>query len=64
MNLDRFAYGLRDRQSYQTAGECRHCGAELYKGCEVILFEGDLFCDTVCLSEHLVETTDFDEVIL
>jgi hypothetical protein len=62
MNLDRFAYGLR--QSCKTAGECRHCGAELYKGDEVIQFEGDWFCDAVCLGEHLLEITDYDEVIL
>lgn len=64
MNLDRFAYGLRDPQSYPTVAECAQCGCELYRNSEAIRYEGDLFCDRDCLAEYLLKITDYEEVIL
>jgi hypothetical protein len=64
MNLDRFAVGLPDPQSYPTVAECAHCYRELYRDSEAIRYEGDLFCDTHCLAEHLLEVLDYEEVIL
>ncbi|WP_339171503.1 hypothetical protein [Anoxybacillus sp. FSL W8-1294] len=64
MNLDRFAYGLRDPQSIPMIGECAHCHAGIFKGYEVIRYEGELFCDTHCLGEYLLEVVDYEEVIL
>lgn len=63
MNLDRFAYGLDDPQSAPVVGECGNCRGEIYKDNEVIRYEGDLFCDTVCLSEFLLEMADYEEVV-
>ncbi|QBX91047.1 hypothetical protein PHGAL3_0008 [Phage Altai3] len=63
MNLDRFAYGLDDPQDAPVVGECMQCKGEIYKDNEVIRYEGDLFCDTVCLSEFLLEIADYEEVV-
>ncbi|ANB57472.1 hypothetical protein GFC29_3098 [Anoxybacillus sp. B7M1] len=64
MNLDRFAIGLRDAQSLPEVAKCTHCYRELYQEHEAIRYEGDLFCDTHCLAEHLLETVEYEEVIL
>ena len=45
--------------------ECQQCKSTLYQGyADVVKFEGDLFCDTHCLSEHLLETTDYELITL
>ena len=64
MNLDRFAVGLADPQEVEEVAECDNCHRELYKGNEVIRYEGDLFCDTSCLGEFLIQNADFEDVIL
>ena len=45
--------------------ECDHCHSTLYEGyADVVKYEDNLFCDTHCLSEHLLENADYEEVTL
>lgn len=45
-------------------GECAYCGAELYEGDEVVVCDGEHFCDTACLQEYLISTVDYNYEIL
>ncbi|MBM7717176.1 hypothetical protein JOC94_004201 [Bacillus thermophilus] len=64
MNLDRFAVGLADPQAAREVGECENCGGEIYEGEQVVRYDGDLFCDTTCLSEYLLQNALYEEVVV
>jgi len=57
MLLDRFAYGLPDRQALPEARitTCR-CGEEILLGDEVISYEDELYCGYRCLMDGIGAT--------
>ncbi len=56
MGLDRFEYGLSDSQNEEAIATCEVCGAEIYPGEEVRVFEDHLLCDDDnCLKKFLTE---------
>lgn len=62
--FDRFERGLPDPQEARIVGKCEQCKYEIFEGNEVIRYEDLMFCDTFCLQEHLLENTDYEEVVV
>ncbi|MDQ0158842.1 hypothetical protein [Alkalibacillus salilacus] len=62
---NRMVLEMERHLSRQPVAECSNCHTEFYQGDEeVVIYDGEHFCDRQCLSEHLLENADFWEVEL
>jgi hypothetical protein len=52
---------FEDEEREEVFGNCVECDCELGIGHEVVIFEGEIFCDDVCLINYLSASRDYQK---
>jgi hypothetical protein len=53
VNLDRFSRPMSWEKEHRVVARCSYCETEFYEGDSVLEYDGEYYCDNICLKEGI-----------